>query len=67
MLGVRSQEECVNMISRLFHAPLYEGEDAVGAATIGSSEAFMLAGLPGFTIWFGRCVTLSRTAALYSE
>lgn len=38
------QDECVNMISRLFHAPLYEGEDAVGAATVGSSEAFMLAG-----------------------
>lgn len=34
----------MNMISRLFHAPLYEGEDAVGAATVGSSEAFMLAG-----------------------
>lgn len=33
------------MVARLFHAPLEEGAEAIGAATVGSSEAFMLAGL----------------------
>lgn len=32
----------VNILSRLYHAPLKEGEDATGTATIGSSEACML-------------------------
>ncbi|TVU46801.1 hypothetical protein EJB05_06364, partial [Eragrostis curvula] len=36
---------CVNMIARLFHAPLGELEEAVGVGTVGSSEAIMLAGL----------------------
>jgi glutamate decarboxylase len=35
------EERCVNIVSRLFHAP----EEGVGASTIGSSEAVMLAGL----------------------
>jgi len=35
------EERCVNIVSRLFHAP----EQGVGASTIGSSEAVMLAGL----------------------
>jgi len=35
------ENRCVNMISRLFHAP----ETGTGASTIGSSEAVMLAGL----------------------
>ncbi|XP_059647175.1 glutamate decarboxylase-like [Cornus florida] len=39
------QNRCVNMIARLFHAPLEDGETAVGVATVGSSEAIMLAGL----------------------
>jgi glutamate decarboxylase len=39
------QDRCVNMIARLFNAPIEEGEQAVGAGTVGSSEAIMLAGL----------------------
>lgn len=35
------EARCVNIVSRLFHAP----ETGVGASTIGSSEAVMLAGL----------------------
>jgi glutamate decarboxylase len=35
------ENRCINMISRLFHAP----EEGVGVSTIGSSEAVMLAGL----------------------
>jgi glutamate decarboxylase len=37
------ERRCVNMVAHLFHAP--EDGDAVGASTIGSSEAVMLAGL----------------------
>ncbi|RDX58157.1 Glutamate decarboxylase 4, partial [Mucuna pruriens] len=36
---------CVNMIARLFHAEIGENETAIGAGTVGSSEAIMLAGL----------------------
>lgn len=39
------QDRCVNMIARLFHAPLDESEMAIGVGTVGSSEAIMLAGL----------------------
>uniref|UniRef100_A0A1J3G0G4 Glutamate decarboxylase n=1 Tax=Noccaea caerulescens TaxID=107243 RepID=A0A1J3G0G4_NOCCA len=39
------QNRCVNMIARLFNAPLKETETAVGVGTVGSSEAIMLAGL----------------------
>lgn len=39
------QNRCVNMIARLFNAPLGESEAAVGVGTVGSSEAIMLAGL----------------------
>jgi hypothetical protein len=39
------QDRCVNMIARLFHAPLKDEEQAVGTSTVGSSEAIMLAGL----------------------
>ena len=37
------ERRCVNMVAHMFHAP--EDGDAVGASTIGSSEAVMLAGL----------------------
>ena len=37
------QNRCVNMLSRLFHAP--EGEAGMGTGTVGSSEAIHLAGL----------------------
>ncbi|CAL9221232.1 unnamed protein product [Arabidopsis halleri] len=33
------------MIANLFHAPVGEGEAAIGCGTVGSSEAIMLAGL----------------------
>lgn len=39
------QNRCVNMIAHLFHAPVRDGETAVGVGTVGSSEAIMLAGL----------------------
>ncbi|XP_021291952.1 glutamate decarboxylase-like [Herrania umbratica] len=39
------QNRCVNMIANLYHAPIGDGETAVGVGTIGSSEAIMLAGL----------------------
>jgi len=39
------QDRCVNMVARLFNAPIEEGEQAIGAGTVGSSEAIMLAGL----------------------
>ncbi|XP_040997514.1 glutamate decarboxylase-like [Juglans microcarpa x Juglans regia] len=39
------QNRCVNMIAHLFNAPVGETETAVGVATVGSSEAIMLAGL----------------------
>lgn len=39
------QDRCVNIIARLFHAPLNDSEQAIGTSTIGSSEAIMLAGL----------------------
>jgi glutamate decarboxylase len=39
------ERRCVNMVAHLFHAPDDPGTDAVGASTIGSSEAVMLAGL----------------------
>jgi glutamate decarboxylase len=35
------ENRCINMVSRLFHAP----DEGVGVSTIGSSEAVMLAGL----------------------
>jgi len=39
------QNRCVNMIARLFNAPIGETETAIGVGTVGSSEAIMLAGL----------------------
>ncbi|KAG2292939.1 hypothetical protein Bca52824_039608 [Brassica carinata] len=39
------QNRCVNMIARLFNAPLGDTETAMGVGTVGSSEAIMLAGL----------------------
>ncbi len=40
---IQIEERCVNMLARLFHAE--RGQEAVGVATIGSSEAVMLGGL----------------------
>eukprot|EP00253_Pinus_taeda_P000397 PITA_00397 len=39
------QNRCVNIIANLFNAPLGDRDEAVGVATVGSSEAIMLAGL----------------------
>ena len=40
---IQIEERCVNMLARLFHAQ--RAQEAVGVATIGSSEAVMLGGL----------------------
>eukprot|EP01018_Ginkgo_biloba_P031925 Gb_38319 [translate_table: standard] len=39
------QNRCVNIIARMYHAPISDEEQAVGVGTVGSSEAIMLAGL----------------------
>ncbi|GLJ31801.1 hypothetical protein SUGI_0639660 [Cryptomeria japonica] len=39
------QNRCVNIIARMFHAPISDKEQAIGVGTVGSSEAIMLAGL----------------------
>ncbi|XP_062184918.1 glutamate decarboxylase 2-like [Phragmites australis] len=52
------QNRCVNIIARLFKAPVGAGETAVGVGTVGSSEAIMLAGLA-----FKRCWQNRRKAA----
>jgi glutamate decarboxylase len=43
------ERRCVNMVAHLFNAP--EDGDAVGASTIGSSEAVMLAGMALKSSW----------------
>ncbi len=43
------QERVVNMLARLFHAP--KGGEGIGTATVGSSEAIMLALLAHKTRW----------------
>ncbi|KAM3217976.1 glutamate decarboxylase 4 [Capsicum annuum] len=45
------QNRCVNIIARLFNAPLEEEETAIGVGTVGSSEAIMLAGLAFKRLW----------------
>jgi len=40
---IQIEERCVNMLARLYHAQRHQ--EAVGVATIGSSEAVMLGGL----------------------
>ena len=46
------ERRCVNMVAHLFHAP--DDADAVGASTIGSSEAVMLGGLAMKWTWRAR-------------
>ncbi|XP_052154299.1 glutamate decarboxylase 4-like [Oryza glaberrima] len=48
------QNRCVNIIARLFNAPVGDGEKAVGVGTVGSSEAIMLAGLAFKRRWQNR-------------
>ncbi|PHT99256.1 Glutamate decarboxylase 1 [Capsicum chinense] len=49
ILSLRNR--CVNIIARLFNAPLEEEETAIGVGTVGSSEAIMLAGLAFKRLW----------------
>ena len=49
------QKTCVNMLADLFHAPdIAEDDGGMGTATIGSSEAMMLAGLAMKFNWRNR-------------
>jgi glutamate decarboxylase len=50
------EERCVNIVSRLFHAP----ETGVGASAIGSSEAVMLAGMAFKWRWRERMTARGR-------
>ena len=52
--AVCAQNRCVNIIARLFNAPVGAGETAVGVGTVGSSEAIMLAGLAFKRRWQNR-------------
>src|ERR1043165_7469284 len=45
------ERRCVKMVAHLFHAPDDPDADSVGASTIGSSEAVMLAGLAMKWTW----------------
>ncbi|KAH7372807.1 hypothetical protein KP509_17G022200 [Ceratopteris richardii] len=54
------QDRCVNMIARLFNAPLRDGESAFGVGTVGSSEAIMLAGLAFKRKWQNKCKSEGR-------
>ena len=53
------ERRCVNMVAHLFNAP--EDGDAVGASTIGSSEAVMLAGMALKWRWRARRTAAGRT------
>uniref|UniRef100_A0A0D9W5K3 Glutamate decarboxylase n=1 Tax=Leersia perrieri TaxID=77586 RepID=A0A0D9W5K3_9ORYZ len=48
------QNRCVNIIARLFNAPVGACKRAVGVGTVGSSEAIMLAGLAFKRRWQNR-------------
>ncbi|XP_075510438.1 glutamate decarboxylase [Primulina tabacum] len=54
------QNRCVNIIARLFNAPLEEGQAAVGVGTVGSSEAIMLAGLAFKRKWQNKMKELGK-------
>lgn len=53
-------ERCVNMIARLFNSP--EDCDTIGTATLGSSEAVMLAGLAHKWKWRARQIAAGKPA-----
>jgi len=52
-------ERCVNMIARLFNSP--ENCDTIGTATLGSSEAVMLAGLAHKWKWRARQIAAGKS------
>jgi glutamate decarboxylase len=54
------ERRCVNMVAHLFNAP--DSGDAVGASTIGSSEAVMLAGMALKWRWRARRAAAGKTA-----
>jgi glutamate decarboxylase len=58
---IQLEERCVNMLANLFHAPISEG-GARGTATIGSSEAIMLAGLAMKFNWRARRQAAGKSA-----
>lgn len=58
---IQIQERCVNILANLFHAPTAASGGAVGTATIGSSEAIMLAGLAMKFNWRNRRKAAGRT------
>jgi glutamate decarboxylase len=53
------ERRCVSMVAHLFHAS--ENAPAVGASTIGSSEAVMLAGLAMKWVWRARAAAAGRS------
>lgn len=53
-MSTELQNRCVNMIGRLFHAPLKATEQAIGSSTVGSSEAIILAVLALKRRWQNR-------------
>jgi len=52
------EHRCINMVSRLFHAP----DEGAGVSTIGSSEAVMLAGLALKWQWRKRMKTQNKAS-----
>ena len=54
------ERRCVNMIAKLYHAPLQSNEDAVGVSTVGSSEAIILSTLAMKRRWKNRQKALGR-------
>ena len=45
------ESRCVNIVAKLFNAPLNEHENALGVSTVGSSEAIILAVLAAKRRW----------------
>ena len=53
-MSTEIQNRCVNMIARLFHAPIGDKEQACGSSTVGSSEALILSVLALKRRWQNR-------------
>lgn len=57
------ETRCVNMIARLFHAPLDKPDaEALGVSTIGSSEAIILSVLAAKRRWQSEFITLGHVS-----
>ena len=55
------ETRCVNMIARLFHAPLDKPDsEALGVSTIGSSEAIILSVLAAKRRWQSKLIIIDR-------